>query len=144
MAKSSAPPPRRDPPQARGKTAAPSIDTKLVEALARIACGHDLSEIVVEHEGLHIRVGRQMTAQAQVMVAAPAAAPTFAPAPAAAAIPVPAAAPSGDHPGAGKSPLVGTASRRPSLGSKLRLENPSRYAQLTNPLAQLSPARNSG
>ena len=113
------PPPRPDrPPREPG--AAPGIDTALVEALALIASKHDLSEVVVEHDGLHIRIGRQPSAPAHVTYAAPAqAAPVSFAAAVVAPPPVAAAAPaSADHPGAVKSPMVGMAWRRPSPDAK--------------------------
>ncbi len=109
MPKSPPPRPRPAPPREPGEF--PRFNTKLVEALALIAKMHDLSEVVVDHDGLHIKVGRQMTAAAAPMAhAAPPAQPQSAPA----ALPAPAAPAAADHPGAVKSPMVGTAYRRPS------------------------------
>jgi acetyl-CoA carboxylase biotin carboxyl carrier protein len=101
------------------------VDTNLVEQLAAIVAQHDLSEIEVDFEGLHVRVARQAAiaapmiqhapAQPVAYAAAPAAAPAVvAPAPAAAA-PAPAGA---ENPGAVKSPMVGTAYLRPSPDAK--------------------------
>jgi acetyl-CoA carboxylase biotin carboxyl carrier protein len=97
------------------KSAAPAIEPGLVEALAGIVARHDLSEVVVEHHGLHIRVARLVAAGAAPavalapIVAAPAAA-------VAASIPETAGKSSAqeDHPGVVKSPMVGTAYLRPS------------------------------
>jgi acetyl-CoA carboxylase biotin carboxyl carrier protein len=107
--------------KAPGKSS--GIDTTLIEELAAIAARHDLSEVEVEHAGLHIRVARGgavqtvVSAPAPVTVSAPAAAApaaVIAPPPLL-ATPAPAA---GDHPGALKSPMVGTAYRRPSPDAK--------------------------
>jgi len=106
------------------------IDPSLVEELAAIVGANDLSEVEVEFNGLRIRVARQSSV-APVVAAAPVAAPAavIAPPPAAAVVPAaasvaaaPAAAPSGDHPGAVKSPMVGTAYLRPSPDAKPFIE----------------------
>ena len=77
------------------------VDTDLVKRLAEMLDENDLSEIEVEDNGRRIVVKRKLTAAATVAAApAPAAA---APAPAPAAEISPAA-----HPGAVKSPMVGT------------------------------------
>ena len=113
-AKAAKPAPTRPAPRPSG------IDPALVEELAAIASRHDLTEVVAEYGDLHIRVSRggpvavqthvtQAPAQA---VAAPAA--VVAPPPSI-LTPAPAAS---DHPGAVKSPMVGTAYRRPSPDSK--------------------------
>ena len=96
-----------DAPQATS-----GIDISMVAALAKIATHNDLSEIEVEHEGLRIRVARhRQTAEASYVV------PATAGVPAAAAAPPPEASPS-DHPGAVKSPMVGTAYLRANPESK--------------------------
>ena len=82
------------------KTGAMQVDLKLVRQLAELLDETKLSEIEVEDGGRKIRVARNMTATA---TAAPA--PAVAVTPAQAAAPV---APVGDHPGAVKSPMVGT------------------------------------
>lgn len=115
MPKRPAPPPVKPRPSSAGR-----IDSSLVEELAQIARKHDLSEVVVEHAGLHIRVARQVAFA------------THAPAPAAlAASPVAVAsqpveaepvAAIAEHPGAVKSPMVGTVYRRPSPDAKAFVE----------------------
>ena len=119
--KSSAPkisavkPPRPDEPHK-----APQIDTALVEELAKIARKHDLSEVVIEHGELHIRVARQASVVSHVSAAPVAIMPVtavIAPTPVAAA-PVASA----DNPAAVKSPMVGTAYRRPSPDAKAFVE----------------------
>ena len=78
------------------------VDVKLVRQLAELLNDTSMTEIEVETEECKIRVAR--TVQAAAVNYAPA--PVAAPAPAAPA--APAAAPA-DHPGAVKSPMVGTA-----------------------------------
>ena len=89
------------------------LDVSIVEALAEIAARHDLSEVEVDHNGLKIRVAREKQVAAVTHIVA-------APAPAAAVAPPPppiAVAPE-EHPGAVKSPMVGTAYLRPSPESR--------------------------
>lgn len=86
------------------------FDTGLIRELAAILRDADLGEIEIEQGDLRIRVSKPDVAvsyAAPVYSQAPAAA---APAPAVASAPAPAAvaAPTGDHPGAVKSPMVGT------------------------------------
>lgn len=81
------------------------VDTDMVAQLTELLNSGDLSEIEVQDGDRRIVVKRQVSGgYAPVQVAA-------APAPAAAAAPAPAAAPpasAADHPGAVKSPMVGT------------------------------------
>jgi acetyl-CoA carboxylase biotin carboxyl carrier protein len=92
--------------------AANGLNVSIVAALAEIAARHDLSEVEVDHNGLKIRVARERRPAPIVhAVAAPVA---VAPATVFAA---PAPAPEG-HPGAVKSPMVGTAYLRASPESK--------------------------
>jgi acetyl-CoA carboxylase biotin carboxyl carrier protein len=83
------------------------VDTDLVRRLAEMLDENELSEIEVEDNGRRIVVKRKLAgAPAPVQAAAP---PPPAAAPAPAAPPAPAAEPSPeDHPGAVKSPMVGT------------------------------------
>ena len=85
------------------KPGAMQVDLKLVRALAELLNETGLSEIEVEDSDRKIKVARQLQAAATVQVAAPAAAVA-----ASATTPVAVAAPA-DHPGAIKSPMVGTA-----------------------------------
>ena len=117
----------RAPARKRAASGATGIDPKLVEQLAAIVAQHDLSEVVVEHGGLHIRVARMaaVAPQGNTTYVTSALAPAPAPAPSVIAPPptVAAAAPkAGDHPGAVKSPMVGTAYRRPSPDAKAFIE----------------------
>ncbi len=84
-----------------------TIDPGLVERLAEIASRLGLSEIEVAQGDLRIRVARQL-APVQVSVTSPAQAPSLVAPPQAVIAPAP------DHPGTVKSPMVGTAYRRPS------------------------------
>ena len=74
------------------------IDADAVRELSALLKETGLTEIEIEHNGARIRVSRAVTG---AMAAAPAAAPQ-------ASAPVAAAAPSGPHPGAVTSPMVGT------------------------------------
>ncbi len=80
--------------------------SKTIKELADLLTETDLSEIEIESGDLRIRVARQGVA---VNAVVPAAAPAAAPAPAAEEAPAPAATPIAEHPGAVKSPMVGTA-----------------------------------
>ena len=84
----------------------PGLDVAVVAELAKVVGEYDLSEIEVEHEGLKIRVARERRAASVTHLMAPSpmvAAPPPSPA---------------DHPGAVKSPMVGTAYLRPSPEAK--------------------------
>ena len=91
----------------KGSDGAMRVDTDLIRQLAEMLSENALSEIEVEDGDRRIVVKRKLSAPAAAY--APAAAPA---APAASAQPAasaPAAeAPAGDHPGAVKSPMVGT------------------------------------
>ncbi|MDB2437617.1 acetyl-CoA carboxylase biotin carboxyl carrier protein [Hellea sp.] len=93
-----------------------STDTKLVRELAKILNDTGLTEIEMEKGSLKIRVAKGGGQIVQAMAAAPA--PVAAPAaPAAQSQPASAPAPkkdAGAHPGAAKSPMVGTVYTRPS------------------------------
>ena len=102
---------------AKAKVPASNSETKLVRELANILNETDLSEIELKRGDLKIRVSKQ-NGQVISAVAAPA---VGAPSPAApqtaqAMPPITPAAPTEDanHPGAVKSPMVGTAYIRPS------------------------------
>lgn len=99
-----------------------SIDPNLVREIAKLIGETDLTEIEIEKGDLRIRVARQITMVQQnyaaPMMAAPAPAPVAAGAPAAA----PKAADISAHPGAVRSPMVGTAYLRPSPGANPFIE----------------------
>jgi len=104
----------KTPPKKTSASAA--AETKLLRELAKILNETDLSEIEMEKGSLRLRVARQanvVQAAAPVMAAPAAAAPAAsAPAP---ETPTPAKpADASAHPGAVKSPMVGTAYIRPS------------------------------
>ncbi len=95
------------------KTGSMQVDVKLVRQLAELLNDTGLTEIEVEEDDRKIRVARTVQAAAYAPVAAPAPAP--APVAAAAPVAAPVAAPApADHPGAVKSPMVGTAYLAPS------------------------------
>lgn len=86
------------------KGAAMKVDSDLIRQLAELLDASNLTEIEVEDGDRKIRVARNVTVAAhQSYIAAPAPAAAVA-TPAAAE----AAAPAADHPGAVKSPMVGT------------------------------------
>ena len=84
------------------------VDTEMVKTLARMLDENELSEIEVEDNGRRIVVKRKLGGGPVAYAPAPASA---APAPAPAPAPTPAApeASPANHPGAVKSPMVGTA-----------------------------------
>ncbi|HYI64731.1 MAG TPA: acetyl-CoA carboxylase biotin carboxyl carrier protein [Allosphingosinicella sp.] len=90
----------------KGSDEAMRVDTELVKKLAEMLDENDLSEIEVEDNGRRIVVKRKLGFAAAPTPAPAAAAPAAAASPAQAA---PAAERSpADHPGAVKSPMVGT------------------------------------
>ncbi len=103
----------------------------LIRELAGLLEETGLSEIEVEREGLRVRVSRQMTVHQAMPVAIAAAAPIAAPTVSAQAAGAPAAA-SPDlakHPGALKSPMVGTAYLAAQPGDPPFVELGSKVAQ---------------
>jgi acetyl-CoA carboxylase biotin carboxyl carrier protein len=98
------------------------IDSDLVRELATLIGDTDLTEIEIQKGDLRIRVARNVTASVQVPMMAQTAPLMAAPAAVAAPIAAPAAitgkAAAAAHPGAVKSPMVGTAYRRPSPDAK--------------------------
>lgn len=101
----------------RSRNAGAVVDQSLIRELAALLSETDLTEIEIEQNGLRLRVVRQPAAAtaAHVLAAPP---PASAPLPGAA---TPAAAVSeadlSSHPGAVKSPMVGTAYRAPEPGA---------------------------
>jgi acetyl-CoA carboxylase biotin carboxyl carrier protein len=96
------------------------FDTGLIRELAAILREADLGEIEIEQGGLRIKVVKpeSRTVYAAAAPVHHAAAPVAAAAPAAAAAAPAAANPSaGDHPGAVKSPMVGTVYLQPDENS---------------------------
>ncbi len=99
------------------------VEQEAIRELAQLLVETGLSEIEIEKAGLRIRVARNLTIAAGAY-AAPATAP-------AAAAPPPAATPVDPamHPGAVKSPMVGTAYRAPEPGAAFFIEVGSRVSQ---------------
>lgn len=88
-----------------------SIDQDLIRELAALLKETDLSEIEVEQDDLRIRIARNSARAVEISAPAPVAAPV-------AAAPAPAAPANPDsHPGALKSPMVGTAYFAPAPGA---------------------------
>lgn len=124
--------------------AAPLIDPALLRTIAELVAESDLTEFEVEKGDLRIRAARTpapLALPATVTIAAPpaphayggpapvAAAPAPAPAAAAKPAPTPVVEESlADHPGAVKSPMVGTAYLRPNPDSRPFVEIGSRVA----------------
>jgi acetyl-CoA carboxylase biotin carboxyl carrier protein len=108
---------------AKDKGEASGAEQRLIRELAEILDDTGLSEIEFEKSGLKIRVARELSAQpiAAVPLAAP---PAAAEPPAAAAPPDPA-----KHPGAVKSPMVGTAYRSPEPGAAPFVEIGARVSE---------------
>jgi len=99
---------------AKAKAAAKSSTQELIRELAAILDETNLSEIELDENGTRIRVARTANVVA-APAAAPAAAAPVAPAPVAAT--EASAADPASHPGAVKSPMVGTAYLSPEPGA---------------------------
>lgn len=104
-----------------------SAEREMIRELAELLNETGLSEIEIEKSGLRIRVARQLTVSA---VAAPIATPLTAAV--SASSPAPAASEAvvdfSKHPGAVKSPMVGTAYRAPEPGVSAFIEIGKRIA----------------
>jgi acetyl-CoA carboxylase biotin carboxyl carrier protein len=100
-------------------------EQQLIRELADLLNKTGLSEIEIEKSGLKVRVARTLTVQAAV-AAAPAAA---APGGATAAAAKPAGADPAKHPGAVKSPMVGTCYRSPEPGAPAFIDIGARVSQ---------------
>jgi acetyl-CoA carboxylase biotin carboxyl carrier protein len=95
------------------------IDTALVREMAQLLAEADITEIEVQKGDLRIRVARIAAAPAALMPSPVSV--QVAPSPAPVVLSAPAADPAqqlADHPGAVKSPMVGTAYIRPSPEAK--------------------------
>ncbi len=111
----------------KDKGAAQSPEQKIIRDLAELLNETGLSEIEIEKDGLKVRVARSLTISASHVAAA-------APAIPAAAASAPAGAPAaggdpGKHPGAVKSPMVGTAYRSPEPSAAPFIEVGTRVQQ---------------
>ncbi|MBL8564932.1 MAG: acetyl-CoA carboxylase biotin carboxyl carrier protein [Hyphomicrobiaceae bacterium] len=106
-----------------------SPEKEMIRELAELLNETGLSEIEIEKSGLRVRVARQLAISA---VAAPQAMAMPATAAAAASAPAAAASSAGadpaKHPGAVKSPMVGTAYRAPEPGAAAFIEIGKRVA----------------
>jgi acetyl-CoA carboxylase biotin carboxyl carrier protein len=103
------------------------IDPNFVREIANLISETDLTEIEVEKGDLKIRVARQVTVHAAHVQSYAPPAPAIVPAggiamPAAMAPVDPATTDLSAHPGAVRSPMVGTAYRRPSPGANAFIE----------------------
>ena len=109
---------------AKDKGEASGAEQRLIRELAEILDDTGLSEIEIEKSGLKIRVARELTGHpiASVPITAAPPPPAAAPMPAAGADPA-------KHPGAVKSPMVGTAYRAPEPGSAPFVEVGSRVSE---------------
>ena len=99
------------------------IDPELVEKLAEIVSRNSLTGLEVEHDGLRIKVSRKpavqhVTMAAQGFSAPPAPLPLPSPAMSLSPGAPPAIPADTENPGTVKSPMVGTAYRRPSPDAK--------------------------
>ncbi len=113
---------------AKDQGAKPSAEGQMIRELAELLNDTGLTEIEIEKSGLKIRVARSVTVQAAAYAPAPVPvghAPAGAPAP----NPGPAAADPSKHPGAVKSPMVGTAYRSPEPGAATFCEVGSKVTQ---------------
>jgi acetyl-CoA carboxylase biotin carboxyl carrier protein len=103
-----------------------SAEQRMIRELAELLNETGLSEIEIEKSGLKIRVARTLTVSASAVPAAI----SHGPAPAnAATAAAPAVADPAKHPGAVKSPMVGTAYRSPEPGAPPFVEVGSRVNQ---------------
>lgn len=106
-----------------------SSEQALVRELAELIAETGLTEIEIEKEGVRVRVAKQVQVAAFTgapAAYAPAAAPVAAPA---AAAPAPATGDPGKHPGAVKSPMVGTAYLAPEPGAAQFIDIGTRVTQ---------------
>jgi acetyl-CoA carboxylase biotin carboxyl carrier protein len=106
-----------------------SVEQALIRELAELLDETHLSEIEIEREGLRVRVARQIAVQAMPMAQAAPVAAAPAAAAAATAAAAPAAADPSKHPGAVKSPMVGTAYLAPEPGAAPFIDVGTRVAQ---------------
>jgi len=118
---------------AKDEAEKPTGEQKLIRELAQLLNDTGLSEIEIEKDGLKIRVARTVTITAAAPAAqsyAPAASAPLASAPGpGGAAATPAGGDPAKHPGAVKSPMVGTAYRSPDPKAAPFVEVGSRVAQ---------------
>ncbi|MFV0296511.1 MAG: acetyl-CoA carboxylase biotin carboxyl carrier protein [Hyphomicrobiaceae bacterium] len=107
------------------------IERSLIREMAQLLNEAQLSEIEIEQDGFKVRLARQAASPppANAAILAGGAQPAIRP-PAAPAQPAAPAAPDfNSHPGAVKSPMVGTAYRSPEPGAAPYVENGARVSQ---------------
>jgi acetyl-CoA carboxylase biotin carboxyl carrier protein len=97
-------------------------EQRLIRQLAELLNDTGLSEIEIEKSGLKVRVARTLNVQSTFAAPVAAAGAPAAPVPAAKADPA-------KHPGAVKSPMVGTAYRSPEPGAPTFIEVGSQVTQ---------------
>jgi acetyl-CoA carboxylase biotin carboxyl carrier protein len=102
-----------------------SAEQQLIRELADLLNKTGLSEIEIEKAGLKVRVARTVTVQGAVAAPAPAAAAAAA----ASAAAKPAGSDPAKHPGAVKSPMVGTCYRSPEPGAPAFIDVGARVSQ---------------
>lgn len=108
---------------AKDQGAKPSAEGQMIRELAELLNDTGLTEIEIEKSGLKIRVARSVTVSAAAFAPAPVShAPAAAPAATSAPDP-------SKHPGAIKSPMVGTAYRSPEPGAPTFCEVGSKVTQ---------------
>ena len=112
---------------AKDQPAKPSAEGQMIRELAELLNETGLTEIEIEKSGLKIRVARNITVTAPIMHAQ--SAPPVSALPAASTGPGPAANDPTKHPGAVKSPMVGTAYRSPEPGTASFIEVGAKVAQ---------------
>jgi acetyl-CoA carboxylase biotin carboxyl carrier protein len=108
----------------KGETQSP--EQRIIRDLADLLNETGLSEIEIEKDGLKVRVARSLTISASHVAAA---VPAQVAAPAAAAAAVASGGDPAKHPGAVKSPMVGTAYRSPEPSAPPFIEIGSRVQQ---------------
>lgn len=101
-----------------------SAESQLIRELAELLNETGLSEIEIEKSGLRVRVARQINVTSGLIAAPAAAAPATASLDAASS-----AQDASKHPGAVKSPMVGTAYRSAEPGASPFIEIGARVAQ---------------
>ncbi|MCU0953916.1 MAG: acetyl-CoA carboxylase biotin carboxyl carrier protein [Hyphomicrobium sp.] len=111
----------------KDKAEAQSPEQKIIRDLAELLNETGLSEIEIEKDGLKVRVARSLTISASHAIAAPAA--MTAPLGGSAAPASGAGSDPGQHPGAVKSPMVGTAYRSPEPSAPPFVEVGARVQQ---------------
>jgi len=102
-----------------------SAEQQLIRELADLLNKTGLSEIEIEKAGLKVRVARTVTVQGAAAAPAPAAAAAAA----ASAAAKPAGSDPAKHPGAVKSPMVGTCYRSPEPGAPAFIDVGARVSQ---------------